>query len=229
VGCVRRLGCLVVLVALAAAAWVTRDRWGPHVPPEIRNWIPGGLHASAAADSAAPDPGWRSVTSGGASHAEHLILALANRSGPPYTSLLPSDFAAFMLMDVAGRVPPPEDSTQATILDRRLALRTSLDIKALGGRTAFGPLGGVLADREPLTLAGSLDVVRPGVAEFRVEQLTVKGVPVPSALIPELVHKVEAGPHPAGLAADALLLNVPPYVADIRIAGNRVAVYRSVP
>jgi len=217
-----------LLLALAAAAWVTRDRWSGQLQ-RLRAWLPGERHGTAVGDSTPAPVAWRAVTAGGASHAEHLILALADHASPPYTLLLPSDFAAFMMMDIAGRVPPPEDSAQAAIVDRRLALRTSLDIKALGGRTAFGPVGGVLADHEPLTLAGTVDIVRQGVAEFHVQQLSVHGLPVPPPLIPELVHKVEAGPHPAGLAADALLLNVPAFVVDIRIAGSKIAVYRAVP
>src|SRR5579862_1174303 len=216
-GCVRRIGCLVVLAVCLAGAWVTRDRWRPLIPSRVQRWIAGGAPSGPAADSTQNPTTWRPVTTGGASRAEHSILALADKSGPPYTMLLPADFGAFMLMDVAGHVPPPEDSTEAAIVDHRFALRTSLDIKALGGRTAFGPIGGLLADREAMTLAGTVDVVRPGVAEFHVQQLTVHGLSVPNWLIPNLVHKVEIGQHPAGLAPDALLLNIPPYVGDIRV------------
>ncbi len=226
-GCGRRLGCLLFLLVLAGAAWITRDRWGVYLP-RLRRWIPSERQAPPA-DSTSRTVAWRSVSVGGASHAERLVLALGERGAPPYTTVLPADFAAFMLMDVAGHVPPPEDSTEAAVIDHAFALRTSLDIKALGGRTAFGPVGGMLADREPLTLSGTFDVVRPGVAEFRVQQLSVHGLPVPAPLIPGLVHRVEIGEHPAGLAPDALLLNVPPYVADIRIVGDKVIIYRTMP
>jgi hypothetical protein len=217
----------VFLVVLVALAWVTRDRWGAWLP-RARSWLPGGSQprVDSAGTSAAA---WRPVTAGGASHAEHIILTLAVSSGPPFAAVLPSDFAAFMLVDLAGHLPPPDDSTQAAIVDHRLALRTSLDIKALGARTALGPLGGVLADREPMIVAGTFDVVRPGVAEFRVREVTIHGLSVPQPMIPQLVRKVEAGPHPAGLAPEALLLNVPPYVADIRVVGGRIALYRNVP
>jgi hypothetical protein len=229
VGCLRRLGCLVLLLLCAAGAWITRDRWRPFIPARVQRWIAGGAPAGLPADSTQNTSTWRPVTAAGASHAEHMMVALADKSGPAYTMLAPADFGAFVLTDVAGHVPPPNDSTEAAIIDHRFALRTSLDIKALGGRTAFGPIGGMLADREPMTLAGTVDVVRQGVAEFRVQQLTVHGISVPSWFIPDLVHKVEIGQHPAGLAPDALLLNIPPYVSDIRIVGSRVAMYRTVP
>lgn len=227
-GCGRRLGCLILCLVVAAVAWLARDRWAGWLP-RVRSWVGEAPHASPARAAEEDTVSWRALTLGGASHAERLILSLGDRGSPAYTMMLPADFASFMLMDVAGRVPPPEDSTAAAVIDRALAVRTSVDIRALGGRTAFGPLGGLLADREPLTLAGTFDVVRPGVAEFHVQRLSVHGLPVPSPLIPPLVHKVEIGAHPAGLAPDALLLNVPRYVSDIRIVGDRVAVYRSVP
>ena len=226
-GCGRRLGCLLLVLALAGAAWLTRDQWGVYLP-RVRRWLPSERPVRAP-DSTDRTVAWRPVTVGGASHAERLILALGERGAAPYAQILPADFAAFMLMDVAGHVPPPQDSTQAAIVDHTFALRMSLDIKALGGRTAFGPIGGVLADREPLTLSGTFDVVRPGVAEFHVTELSVHGLTVPAPLIPALVHKVEIGQHPAGLASDALLLNVPQYVADIRLASDRVAIYRTMP
>jgi hypothetical protein len=196
----------------------------------VRAWISNGPHAARPRpDSVLAKIDWRSVTPGGESHAEHLLLALGERGSPPYTMLLPSDFAAFMLMDIAGQVPPLSDSTEAAIVDRALALRTSLDIRALGGRSAFGPIGALLADREPMTLAGTFDVARPGVAEFHVRQMTVHGLSVPTPLIPDLVRKFEGGQHPVGLASDALLLNVPRYVADIRIVDDRIAIYRTIP
>ena len=136
-GCFRRLGCLVVLVLLAAGAWITRDRWRPYIPARVQRWIAGAAPTGLPADSTPNASPWRPVTATGASHAEHLMVALADKSGPAYTMLAPSDFGAFVLMDVAGHVPPLEDSTEAAIIDHRFALRTSLDIKALGGRTAF--------------------------------------------------------------------------------------------
>ncbi len=228
-GCGRRLGCGVLLILLAAAAWLTRDQWSPWLE-RARGWIGGGVHATPPRpDTTLARVDWEPVSAGGESHAERILLALGQRGSPPYATLLAADFTAFMLTDIAGQVPPLSDSTEAAIVDRALDVRTSLDIKALGGRSAFGPIGAVLADREPMTLAGTFDVVRPGVAEFHVRQLTVHGLPVPTPLIPDLVRKFEGGQHPTGLAADALLLNVPRYVADIRIVDNRIAIYRTIP
>jgi len=223
VGCARRLGCLVGLAGLVGLAWVTRDRWTP--------WLPSAVGGTGSADASGGGaaPVWGLVTPGGASHAEHLILGLGQRPSPPYTQLLPADFAAYLLMDISGRIPPAADSTRAAIVDQRLALRTVVDVDRLGGRAVLGPLATVIGKREPLSLAGTVDVVRPGVGEFRVEELRIHDLPVPSALIPQLIHRIENGAHPPGIAQNGLLLNVPPYVADIRIARGRVAVYGAAP
>jgi hypothetical protein len=90
-------------------------------------------------------------------------------------------------------------------------------------------LARVLSDHEAITVRGTFDVVRPGIAEFRVHGASMHGVAVPDGLIPDLVHRIEVGQHPAGLAPDGLLVNVPPFVSDIRITRGRIAVYRNVP
>jgi hypothetical protein len=172
---------------------------------------------------------WSPVTTGGANHAEHLLLTLGERSGPVFTSMPPEDFAAYMLMDVTGRIPPAADSMEAAIIDRRLNLRTSADVKAIKARVPLGPLAGLIGDRAPISLAGSFDVVRPGTAEFRVQEIRLDDLPVPTALIPEMLHRIELGAHPAGLAPDGLLLNLPSYVADIRVVGGRITLYKNVP
>jgi hypothetical protein len=219
-GCARRLGCLLLLILLAYGAWMTRDRW--------LRWLPnhGG---GRAAGSDSHDVVWAPVTEGGASHAERLLLGLADHSSPVFTSVLPEDFASFMLMDVTGHIPPASDSMEAAIIDHRLALRASLDVKASGIRESLGPLGKLIGDRAPLSLAGTFDVVRPGTAEFRVEQLSVDNFPVPTPLIPQVLRRIENGAHPTGLAADGLLLNVPAYIADIRVVAGRITLYKNLP
>lgn len=221
-GCLRRLGCLVVLVILAYAAWVNRDRLRQLLP--FTRGTPSRVGAASATEG-----GWGLVTTGGANHAEHLLLTLAERSGPVFASMPPEDFAAYMLMDVTGRIPPAADSMEAAIIDHRLTLRGSADVKAMKAAVPLGPLANVIGDRASIALAGTFDVVRPGTAEFRIQEITLADLPVPTPLIPQILHRIEIGAHPAGLAADGLLLNLPPYIADIRVVGGRITLYKNVP
>jgi hypothetical protein len=224
VGCLRRIGCLTVIVLLVAGAWLTRDRWRPWLPA----WMPGST-AARTTTAGLSATAWSPITEGGATRAERALTALGERGSPVFTTVRPGEFAAYMIMDVAGRLPPEADSAAAAVAGDQLMVRTTLDLEALGGRTALGPLASVVGSRAPLVLAGTFDVVRPGVAQFHVRQVTVRGIAVPGPLIPQLVHKVENGAHPAGLAPDALLLNVPPYLADIRVVRGRVTLYKNVP
>jgi hypothetical protein len=221
-GCLRRLGCLVLLVVLAAgAAWITSSRWRPLLPA----WVPGTEDARAIA----ADTGWAPVTPVGATRAEHALAALRDRSAKVYTSVSPADFAGYVLMDLSGRLPPDGDSTEAVVIANQLRVRTSLDIRALGGQQPWEPVFDLVGTRAPLILAGEFDVVRPGVAEFRVQELSIHGVPVPGPMIPRLLRRVDSGLHPIGMAANALLVNVPAYVADIRATSGKILIYKSEP
>lgn len=221
-GCLRRLGCLVLLVVLAAGvAWITSDRWRPLLPA----WVPGTEDARAIA----ADTGWAPVTSAGATRAEHALTALRDRSAKVYTTVSPADFAGYVLMDLSGRLPPDGDSTAAVVIANQLRVRTSLDIRALGGQHVWEPIFDVIGTRAPLAFAGTFDVVRPGVAEFRVSELSIHGVPVPGPMIPRLLRRVDSGLHPTGMAANALLVNVPAYVADIRATSGKILIYKSEP
>ena len=221
-GCLRRLGCLLLLVVLAAgAAWITSNRWRPLLP----GWVPGTEDARAIA----ADTGWAPVTPVGATRAEHALSALRDRSAKVYTPVSPADFAGYVLMDLSGRLPPDGDSTQAVVIANQLRVRTSLDIRALGGQHAWEPVFDLIGTRAPLVLAGSFDVVRPGIAEFHVQELSIHGVPVPGPMIPRLLRRVDSGLHPIGMAANTLLVNVPAYVADIRATSGKILIYKSEP
>jgi hypothetical protein len=221
-GCLRRLGCLVLLAVLAAGAlWITKDRWRPLLP----DWVPGTDDARAIA----ADTGWVPVTPVGATRAEHALTALRDRSARVYTWVSPADFAGYVLMDLTGRLPPEGDSTEAVVIASQLRVRTSLDIRALGGQDVWEPVLDLFGTRAPLVLAGTFDIVRPGIAEFRVEELSIHGVSVPGPMIPRLLRRVDSGLHPAGMAANALLVNVPAYVADIRASSGKILIYKSEP
>jgi len=66
---------------------------------------------------------------------------------------------------LAGKLPPPNDTAVAQARTGALRLRTSLDLKQIGGETSLGPLGTLLHDRERLELAGTFDVLASRVDE----------------------------------------------------------------
>ena len=221
-GCLRRLGCLLLFAIVAGGAlWITSNRWLPLLPA----WVPGGESARAIA----ADSGWVLVTPAGATRAEHALTALREPSARVYTTVSPAEFAGYVLMDLSGRLPPAGDSTAAIVIDNELRVRTSLDIRALGGQDFWGFVSDLIGTRAPLAFAGTFDIVRPGIAEFRVNELSIHGLQVPGPMIPRLLRRVDSGLHPIGMAANALLVNVPAYVADIRASSGKILIYKSEP
>ena len=50
---------------------------------------------------------------------------------------------------------------------------------------------------------------------------------VPSRMSPRLLQRVARGSRPPGLAEDGLPLEVPAFIADVRIGEGRVTLYKS--
>ncbi len=108
-------------------------------------------------------------------------------------------------------------------------MRAIVPIKDLAGTGALGPLGGLLNDRERISLGGSFRVVRPGLSEFQVREIKLRDFKVPSGAIPRLVQQLSRGNRPAGIAPDALPVTTPKSLADVRIANGRVTLYKTTP
>jgi hypothetical protein len=99
------------------------------------------------------------------------------------------------------------------------------DLPGLAGSA----LGGVVTRRDTLRLGGTFDVLRPGLAQFRVRDVEFGTMTVPSALIPRLIGRVRRGEVPQGVAPDAFPVPLPEYIGDVRIGRGRVTLYRATP
>ena len=107
---------------------------------------------------------------------------------------------------------------------------------------------------DTLFIAGPVEPVRPGVAQFRVRELRLKGVDVPPRFIPPLVRTLRqqgeqrlrarrertgasAGTKAdlgndidlAGLADDGLPIPLPASVSDVRVVNGKLTLYRATP
>ena len=102
---------------------------------------------------------------------------------------------------------------------------------AVGAKTAaadFKTLADVLGDRAQVQLGGTLEVVHPGLAEYRVESLRLHDLSIPTPMIPRILERLARGPRPSGVADDALPLTVPPYIGDVRIHDGKITLYKVV-
>lgn len=208
-GCIARLGCLFVLVILAAAAWLTRDRW---LPERYRS------HPVANVES------WQPITAAGADSTRAALDKLSQSRGPVFQTLSGAAVASYVFRELTRQLPPSTDSVEAQVQDDRMSMRASIDMSELRG---IGPAVGIISGRERVQFTGTLRVVTTGLAEFQVREVHIGELPLPRGMIPTLIRRFARGNRPAGLDADALPLPIPRYVGDIRVANGKITLYKN--
>ena len=215
-GCIGRLGCLFLLAVLAVGGWFTRDLW---LPERFRS------HPAPSTTAAAK---WEPLTDAGAKRTEDALEKLSQPRGQVFQTLSGSDLASFVFRSIAGRLPSPTDSVEALVSGDRFSMRASLRLSELGAIDALGPLGSMLADRERVQFTGTFRVLRPGLAQFQVQEIKVRNINLPRGLISGLIRRFDRGTRPAGLDADGIPLPIPRYVGDIRVANGKITLYKTV-
>jgi hypothetical protein len=144
-----------------------------------------------------------------------------------FSNLSASEVASYVFQTVARTIPSSADSAEAAVIGDVLYVRAVLPVREIAGTGALGPLGGLLNDRERLQLGGSFRVIRPGLSEFRVREIRLRDIKVPTGAIPRLVQQISRGNRPEGISPDALPVTTPRSLADVRIANGRVTLYKT--
>lgn len=251
-GCLTRVGCLVVVAAAAAGAyWVYGDR----LPSELRrasrnvgNRVSQADSARRASrDSAERAVGWVSVDTLTvdrvlADKVRTKLGGLARDNGPTYVTLDAREAASLLAPALERALPRSASRTQVAFHGETMLLRAEVDLRDFAGSGALGALlGGALGGRDRLRAEGTLDEPIDGHADFRLTALEVKGVSVPTQLIPTLVRIIRersdaAAPSNAQPAAstavlpdNALRITLPASVADVRVRNGKLTLYRAAP
>lgn len=213
-GCFRTIGCVVVLAAVAAGAWYTRDKWLPERPSESR---------------AATNAEWEVISQPGAARARGAVEKLATKSGPVFVNISPADLASLIFARGGSRLPASASNVRATAVGDRIIVRATVPLDALKGAESLGPLGNLLSGREEVEMSGTLDVIRPGLAQFLVDGLAVRDFTIPRQAIPGLLRQLDRGRRSEGVAPNGVAFETPPHVGDIRVARGRITLYKTVP
>ncbi|MBA3672810.1 MAG: hypothetical protein H0W68_12435 [Gemmatimonadaceae bacterium] len=214
-GCIARLGCLVLLALLAAGAWLTRDKWMSKV---------GGGSPTKAVSSA---PLWEPLSPAAAERGRRAINGLNSTGGPVFANLRAAEVASYVFQSASSTIPASADSAEAAVIGDALHVRAIIPVKALAGSGALGPLGGLLNDRERLSFAGSFRVIRPGLSEFQVREIKLRDFKVPQGAIPRLVKQFSRGDRPEGMSPEGILVSTPKTLGDVRIANHAVTLYKT--
>ena len=211
-GCVRRLILLALLIAAIAAGWWLRDRW---------------TKSADRADRAEREELWQPLTPEGAARARRAVQELEGSSGPVFVNVRGADLSSYVYEELAAQLPPSAEDVHSAVIGERLYLRATVRLSELGGRGVLGPLAGLLGERDTVQFGGRFDVIRPGLAQFLVDDIRVREFPVPSRLIDRLIGEIRRGAPVEGLAPNGLPLEVPSYIGDVRIADRRITLYRA--
>ena len=216
-GCLRRIGCLVVLCIAAVAAYLMRDRWMPLIP----------RMGSSAKSTVEAGPAWQPVSDEGAARARRTIESLGRRTGPVFVNLAPGDLVSYFYIALSDQLPPSADSIEAANIGNRLYVRAVISLDDFKAADALGQLGGMLGRRERLQMGGTFAVIRPGLAQFLVEDVRLGQLPIPRGAIPNLMRQIRRGARPSGVAENGLPFVVPTYLGDARVAGDNITIYKA--
>lgn len=215
-GCFRTIGCAVVFLVAVAAAWFFRD--------DISRMLARGDVAPAVATEAV----WEPLTPEGAARAREVVARLDARSGRVYENVKPADLSALVFEELSKQALPPSASQiEAATVGTTLAIRANVRLSDFGGKDVLGPLASLLDDREQVQFGGVLQVIRPGLAQYRVSALRIGSLDVPPPLIPRLLRRIGKGTRPEGVADDALPLEIPVHIGDVRIGANTVTLIKA--
>ena len=217
-GCLKRAGCLVVIILLVAV-WY----WYARVERPAAATAPATASTATSVSS-----GWHPLSAADAERGRLAVQSLERQSGPVFANLTPAEAASYIFMVVAKQLPPSAKNAEAAIIGDRLYVRSEVDLKDFGGAKSLGPLGMLLGERDSVRLGGTINMLRPGLAEFLVQEVKLGKIEVPTALIPRLLTQMKKAKTVEGISQNGLPMVMPPYISDVRISNGKITLYKSV-
>lgn len=214
-GCLRRLGCLVIIVG-GLGAWY----FYTHLKSSDKS------RPSPAV--AAPHAGWEPLSQADAERGKRAVESLSQRAGPVFANMTPAEAASYIFLAGARQLPESAKNIQASAVNERLRVRAEVSLKDFGGPAVLGPLASLIGERDTVQLGGTIHVLRPGLGEFAVEEMKFGRASIPGILIPRLIGHFRKG-NVSGLSDRGLPMAMPAYISDVRIENGIITLYKSVP
>lgn len=208
-GCIRKLGCLVVLAIGLAVAYYWYAR------------VPDNESAPAGAPRAIV---WERLTPALGAQGRSAVESLAG--GQSYTALSAGQVASYIFLEMSNSLPETAQDLEAAVIGDRLAVRGLVSLADIGGSKVLGPLAQMLSDRDTLTLSGTMSVLATGEGQFVVKELRFGQMRAPSGIIPRIVRQIDKTEDRGPLAPGAISLPLPPGVGDVRVGGGMVTLYK---
>ena len=213
-GCLKgvvQIGCAAALIGVLALGWWFRDP----ILTTVARWFGGSQALPPVADTAvgAPTP---SATASG----EKKVTTLRGAAGPDSIVLTPNEMASLIGAGIDWRVRKTYDSLRVELQEDKLILHARLDTRALPPGT-LGPFAGVFGDHEPLRMAGTVSIGRPGTALYDITEISLRGIAIPGPFITQITKQM-AGASPDG----AVPVKVDPAVTEVKVHTTGVVLYK---
>jgi hypothetical protein len=218
-GFFRRLGCLIIILLILLAVWY----WYARVPTTNSTTTSTIVGTATSVSS-----GWQPLTATDADRGRAAVQSLGRQSGPVFANLTAAEAASYIFTVVAKQLPPSAQNAEAAIIGDRLYVRSDVELKDFGGSKSLGPLGMLLGDRDSVRFGGTINMLKPGLGEFLVQEVKLGRVEVPNALIPRILTQMKRGKQPEGISQNGLPMVMPSYISDVRISNGKITLYKSV-
>jgi hypothetical protein len=219
-GCLKRAGCLVIII-LAVALWYWYAR--------VEKPATVSTTASSTTTATSVASGWQPLTEADAQRGQAAVLSLGQQSGPVFANLTPAEAASYIFTVVAKQLPPSAKNAEAAIIGDRLYVRSDVELKDFGGAKALGPVGMLLGERDSVRFGGTINMLKPGLGEFLVQEVKLGRIEVPNGLIPRLLTQTKQRSKPVeGISENGLPMVMPAYISDVRISNGKITLYKSV-
>lgn len=221
-GLFRRLGCLLLIIILVLIAWY----WYARVDEKKTSTVTNASAIDAGTSSS--NSGWQSFTPADAQRGNAAIQAFNRPSGPVFVNLTPAEAGSYLLSLVSRQLPPSATNAQAAVIGNRLYVRSEVEWRDFGNSSALSSIRMLLGERDSVLLGGTITMLRPGLAEFNVQEMKLGKFDVPAALQKRLIDEIKKKNQVPGVAQNALPVVLPSYITDVRIENGKITLYKSV-
>src|SRR5207249_4075120 len=213
-GCLKgivRLGCAAVLICALALVWWFRAP----IMQTFAHWFGRSTALPSVADTAVGAPTPRATASG-----KEKVGRLETSVGPDSVILTPNEVASLIGSGIDWSVRKMYDSLRVELQEGTLVLHARLDTRALPPGT-LGPFAGMFGAHEPLRMAGTVAIGRPGTALYDITEITLRGIEIPGPFVKQLTKQM-AGASPNG----AVPVKVDPAVTTVTVHTTGVVLYK---
>jgi hypothetical protein len=213
-GCLKgvfKLGCAVLVLGALALVWWFR---APILQTGAR-WFGRSKALPPVADTAVGAPTPTATATGKAK-----VTNLGRSAGPDSVVLTPNEIASLVGAGIDWNVRKMYDSLRVELQEGKLVLHARLDTRALPPGT-LGPFAGMFGEHEPLRMAGSLSIGRPGTALYAISEISLRGIEIPGPVVHSIAKQM------AGATSDGSIpLKVDPAVSDVAVHPTGVVLYK---